>query len=233
MDRALWNRLVSPRQTGARRTTRRVSRTKLAPGLEALDGRQLLSTVMPGAAAVLPTPPATAVSNAAAILGARDPATFAEFQTDLGRAEGHSHVSPAQASALAGDEAALDGLVESAGLAASAATGELNHVQDAVDEAFHPTLDRAETWAKDQRNLESYLSNVPGSTPLIRATIKQVHVVARATRISGPFQRFLSRDEQTLTADLGPTPNTDLGPGAVDRDPLEVYYDGQVNGFVK
>jgi hypothetical protein len=218
-----------PAGNGARR--RRSTNTN--PGFEALDGRQLLSTVVPGAAAGLSAPPATAVSNAAVILNNLDPTTFGRLQSDLARAEGHSRVSLAQASRLAGDEAALDGLVQSAGLDASATAGAMNHVQDAVDEAFHPTLDKNETWAKDRQGLEDYLADVPGSTALIKLTINEVHVVARAAGVSGPIQRVLSHDEQILTADLGPTPNADLGPDAVDRDPLTVYYNGQVDSFIK
>jgi hypothetical protein len=229
MDRWRWNRLPFGRRAGVGRTTRRISRNKLGPGCEVLDCRQLLS----GATVVLPVPPATAVSNAAAILEALDPPIFARLQADMARAEGHSHVSPAQAAKLAGDEVALDQLVQAAGLDSSDTARDKNDVQDAVDEAFHPTLDRAETWAKDRRTLEAKLSNVPGGAPLISLTINQVHLVARATRVTGPFQRVLAADEQILTANLGPNPDADLGPGAVNRDPLVVYYNGQVNSFIK
>jgi hypothetical protein len=225
-------RSAEDRRTNGNGLRRRRSRN-VNPGFDTLDGRQLLSTVVAGTTAGLSMPPATAVSNAAVILNNLDPTTFGRLQSDLARAEGHSRVNVAQASKLAGDEAALDGLVQSAGLDASAVAGDLNHVQDAADEAFHPTLDRAETWATDERTLEGYLANVPGSTPLIKLTINEVHVVARAAGVSGPIQRALSRDEQILTADLGPTPNADLGPGAVDRDPLQVYYNGQVSNFVR
>ena len=229
MDRSSsgWVRLF--RQSGVKRDTRRVSRSKSVIGCEALDCRQLLS----GAAAVLPVPPATAVTNAAAILQSLDPKVFARLQSALARAESHSHVSQNQASLLATDEAALDDLVQSAGLDSDATASDQNHVQDAVDEAFHPTLDRPETWSKDESTLEQYLADVPGSAPLVSQTIAQVHVVAREARVSGSLQRALSSDEQILTAKLGPNPNADLGPGAVDRDPLEVYYDGQVNNFIK
>jgi hypothetical protein len=229
MDRSSSGWLRVFRQTGVKRGMRRVSRGKAVIGCEALDCRRLLST----GAAILLTPPTTAVSNAAAILESLDPTTFARLQADLVRAEGHSHVSQNQAGLLAQDEAALDNLVNAAGLDPDSTNGDMNRVQDAVDEAFHPTLDRPETWAKDKRTLEQYLSDVPGSTPLINQTIAQVHVVARGARVSGPLQRTLSRDEQILTAELGPSPDADLGPGAVDRDPLEVYYNGQVDGFIK
>jgi hypothetical protein len=229
MDRWPWNWLISRRQAGALRTTRRASRTKLAPGCEVLDSRRLLSAA-PG---ILPVPPASAVANAAVILQNLDPAIFGRLQSAMARAEGHSHVSQAQAGKLAADEAALDQMVQAAALDASATVGDENHVQDTLDEAFHPTLDRTETWAKDRQSLEQDLANVPGSTPLIRLAINQAHVVAVAARVAGPLQRVLSSDEQILTAELGPNPDTDLGPGAVDRDPLEVYYNGQVNEFIK
>ncbi len=229
MDRSSrgWLRLF--RQAGVKRDTRWISRSKAVIGCEALDCRQLLS----GVTAVLPAPPATAVTNAAAILQSLDPKIFARFQSTLARAEDHSHVSQNQASLLATDEAALDDMVQSAGLDSDSTASDKNRVQDAVDEAFHPTLDRPETWSKDESTLEQYLADVPGSAPLISQTIAQVHVVARAARVSGTLQRTLSGDEQILTAELGPNPDTDLGPGAVDRDPLEVYYNGQVNSFIK
>jgi hypothetical protein len=233
MNSATHNRRGSGIMSDIGRRPRGRRSTNVNPGLEALDGRRLLSTVIPGAIAVLSVPPATAVANAAVILNNLDPTNFGRLQSDLARAEGHSHVSQAQVGKLAGDETALDGLVESAGLDASATVGDMNHVQDAVDEAFHPTLDRAETWAKDERTLEDYLADVPGSTPLIKLAINEVHIVARAARVSGPIQRVLSGEEQILTAELGPNPDSDLGPGAVDRDPLEVYYNGQVGNFVR
>ncbi len=220
-----WIGQAIGRRAGLRRSRRRAH----GPVCEALESRGLLST----STAVLPLPPATAVSNAAAILENLDAPIFARLETALARAEGHSHVSDGQAGNLAADESALDNLVHAAGLDPTDTARELNNVQDAVDEAFHPTLDRPETWARDRSGLEQDLANVPGANPLIAGTINQVHIVARAAGVTGPYQRELAADEQILTASLGPNPDADLGPGAVDRDPLEVYYNGQVNNFIK
>jgi hypothetical protein len=229
MDRWRWNWLTFGNRARVGRAARLLLRNKLVPGCEVLDCRRLLS----GTSVVLPVPPATAVSSAATILDTIDPSVFVRLQADLARAESHSHVSQGQAGKLAQDEMALDQLVQAAGLDSTDAGRDIDHVQDAVDEAFHPTLDRAETWTKDRLALEGDLANVPGSTPLIRRTISQVHIVATAARVAGPFQRVLAADEQIITANLGPNPDADLGPGAVNRDPLEVYYNGQVNDFIK
>src|SRR5580693_829977 len=78
--------------------------TKRSLECSMLDGRQLLSTLA-AAPAVLPAPPATAVANAAPILNSAAPTTFPKLQNALARAEEHSHVTQAQASKLAQDEA--------------------------------------------------------------------------------------------------------------------------------
>jgi hypothetical protein len=49
---------------------------------------------------------------------------------------------------------------------------------------------------------------------------------------SGYYSPFYPRD-QILTAVLGTSPDTDLGPAASHRDPLPVYYDAQVISFIK
>ncbi len=102
-----------------------------------------------------------------------------------------------------------------------------------VDDAFKMTTDQADGWANKRQDLDRYLANVPGSTSLIRRTIAQMHVVPRTASDTAPFQDPISADEQVRSDDLGPTPDTNLGPGAADRDPLVVYYNGQVNDFIK
>ena len=211
------------------RTSRRRPRTKLSPACEPLDSRQLLSTVPTVA---LSLPPASAVANAAADLNALDPTTFAQLQSDLARAEAHSQVTPAQASKLAGDEAALDQDIQSAGLDANTTASDMNRVQNVVDESFLAATYRAKTWAGRRQTLEQYVPAEPGSSQLISQTMAQMHVVARAARVTGQFHEAIYSDDQVLSDDLGPNPNTDLGPGETDRDPLEVYHDGQVDNFI-
>jgi hypothetical protein len=225
-----WKPSGSSRETLDRQSACRRSPTTLRPMCEALDGRLLLTTVP---AVALWALPAADVAKAASILNALAPTAFAQYQTDLARAEVHSHVSQAQVNKLAQAEAALDRAIESAGLDPQTTTSDLGQVQDVVDDAFKMTTDQANGWANKQRDLHQYLADVPGSTSLIRRTIAQMHVVARAARDTASFQDPISADEQVLSADLGPTPDTNLGPGAADRDPLVVYYNGQVDSFIR
>jgi hypothetical protein len=43
---------------------------------------------------------------------------------------------------------------------------------------------------------------------------------------------MIASDQQAIAKVLGPSPDTKLG-GAAPRDPLMVYVDGQVSGFVR
>jgi hypothetical protein len=227
----------------------------MRPAYEALDGRQLLST--PGV--VLPTPPSAAVANAAADLNTLDPTTFAQYQRDLAQAASHSHVTAAQAGALAQDEAAIDQAIDAAGETPDATKGHVNDVQNVFADAFlagpyqtsaaanirfSRDIDRmanggqavllpAHTPAQLGLVLRQTLAGVPGANSLIPGTVSQMEVVARAARVSPPLRTALALDRLQFEYELGPKPDADLGPGATDRDPLEVYLDGLVNNFIK
>jgi hypothetical protein len=230
MIRSQWKRLAFRRDTSTGQSSRRRSLTKLSPGCEALDGRQLLSGG-PAAMVALTAPPPAAVANAAAILDGLAPTTFAQFESDLARAERHSRVTQVQVSKLAQDEAAIDQAIQNLGLDATTTSNDLTQVQDAVDDAFHPYL--ASGLVQKRQVLEQLLPGVPDVRQLASRTDAQILVVARAAGITGAFHNVLSADEKALTAVLGPAPDTDLGPGATDRDPLEVYYNGQIDKFIK
>jgi hypothetical protein len=58
-------------------------------------------------------------------------------------------------------------------------------------------------------------------------------VVARQAGLTPAVQSALHRSYNSLNDDLGPDANTMPGPGGTMRDPLIVYYDAQVNNFVK
>ena len=58
-------------------------------------------------------------------------------------------------------------------------------------------------------------------------------VVARAAGDTSQFNNAIAGDWTTLKNDLGSTPDTGLGTVAADLDPVEVYYEGQVNDFIK
>lgn len=220
----------------------------LGPAFEAIDGRQLLSTT--AAPAVLPTPPASDVADAAAELKAIDPTAFGPFPTELGLAETRSHVTAAEVGRLAQDEAAIDQTIDAAGLDANTTSTDLDQVRDVIDRAFLDTTFRPRGWDREQQALQRDLAGVPGATPLISRTIAQMQVVARAATPIGAMPGVISDGTHlrkvTISADLAPgvlertlpmvwrnlEDAVNASPAA-DQHPLEIYYDGQVNHFIK
>ena len=87
MVRSPWKRFVLDRDTPGVAEFAAVGDKKLSVDCEALEGRQLLSTVVP-AATEFSMPSAVVVTNATAILQSTAPRAFAQFQTaiDAGRA---------------------------------------------------------------------------------------------------------------------------------------------------
>ncbi len=69
---------------------RRYTPTKLNPGCESLENRQLLSSGATAATIAILAPPPTAVANAAAILESDSPKAFVELQSALAREASHS-----------------------------------------------------------------------------------------------------------------------------------------------
>jgi hypothetical protein len=243
MIRLPWKRFVLDRDTPVGQGSRRRRLTKLSAGCEALDGRQLLSTVV-SAATEFSMPPAGVVANAAAILESKAPRAFAQFQAALAQAEQQSHVNPADVSALAQDEAVVD-----QDLQAADASG-LNDVQDWVDNAFtygsdgirdvrrnlvplsqvSPRIDKSVEGAPALFNA----SGSDGSISPINQLVDQIRVVAKQARVTPATQSALNRSYTGLNKALGPDPYVSLGPGANNvRDPLVVYYGAQVNNFIK
>jgi hypothetical protein len=222
---------------------RRRRMTRLIVGCEALDHRQLLSTVVP-AETTFSTPPAAVAAKAATILERDAPKAFAQFQTALARAEQQSHVNPADVTALAQDEAVVDQDLGSAN-----ASG-LNDVQDWVDNAFTYGSDGIRDVRRNlvplseaSQKLDAIVEGAPalfvaspsdGSVSPIDQLVDQIEVVAKQARLTPAVQSSLNRSYSALNNALGPHPYVSLGPGASNvRDPLVVYYDAQVDNFVK
>jgi hypothetical protein len=243
MRRSQWKRFVFERETPIAQSGRNRRPRKMNAGFETLDNRQLLSTVVPAATA-LSIPPAAVVTKAGAILESIAPKAFAQFQTAMARAEQQSHVSAADVSALAQDEAVVDQDIESAG-----ASG-LNDVQDWVDNAFTYGSDGIRDVRRNlvplsevSQRLDRILDGAPavfdasgsdGSISPIDQLIDQIKVVAKQAKVTPAVQSALNRSYTELNRALGPHPYISLGPGATNvRDPLVVYYDAQVNNFVK
>jgi hypothetical protein len=239
---------------------RRRPLNRLSLGCEVLDNRQLLSTVA-AAAPEFVVPPAASVKLAASYLVDHAPGAFAQFQSDLTRAVQQSDLNQADVSALAQDEAVVVQDIESAGLSKGASASDLRYVQDAVDFALSgspgihdgqrfiplpqvpqwldgelsnvPAFHQAEPSAAVAPNVPpAVLASNPGIVPL-QQLVDQAIVVAREAKPSPSIQSALNHSYNRLSDALGRNAITDLGPGQVKRDALVVYYDGQVNRFVK
>jgi hypothetical protein len=247
MKLSRWNGIIRVRRRSGTRPAGRRPLTRLNPACEALDNRQLLSTAAP-ATAGFSLPPATAVTSAANMLQSVAPRAFAQFQTALAKAEQDSHVEPAAASALAQDEAVVDQDVEAAGLTSDASSNDLNDVQDWVDNAFTygsggirdarrnlVALSQISQlpWVQNLQNVPALFQASGSEASPIDQLISQIKLVAKEAKLTPAVQSALNRSYSALDHALGPEPYTNLGPGATHRDPLAVYYDGQVENFVK
>jgi hypothetical protein len=77
------------------------------------------------------------------------------------------------------------------------------------------------------------LSPLFGIRPLVNQTIEQMYAVARAAGIPSGMYAALETDIAHVEKHEGPSPAVDLGPGVTSGDPVVVYYEGQVGGFVR
>jgi hypothetical protein len=231
----LWNRVHPLRRRGAARTGGRRPIATRNLSWEVLDQRRLLTT-MAATPAVLPVPTATAMASAAATLNALNPTAFAQFQTDLARAEGQSRVTPADVRKLARDEKIIDQTIESYSPDAKTTSTLLSQVQTDVDGAFLESTVPASSWAQEQQGLSQLLAQslpqVHISTFVVRDTIDQMKVVARAAGDISQFNDAIAGDRTTLANDLGTVSNGNQGTGSAEVDAIDVYYDAQVNKFL-
>jgi hypothetical protein len=173
------------------------------------------------------------VSNATAVLSRAAGPDLQKYAGDLSRVEQSSRVTRAQFAHLASDATALAEAIESSlTLEPSAVTQQLDELQDTIDAAFLATNARAGAWNQLQQEMASALYGTTLTSPqLPQQTFAQMRVVARAAHVSPADHQELVADEKAIAADMGPNVNANLG-GAGPRDPLVVYYDGQVAGFV-
>jgi hypothetical protein len=242
----LWKRLGSRRHSRPGQTSPRRPRT-LNTACESLESRQLLSSATPGATEFA-VPSTSLVTSAASILESAAPRAFAHLQAALTRAEQQSKVSPADATALAQDESAIEQEIESANLSPYETGNDLNIVQDGVDYAF--TEDsigfhvgrNSYRLGEVGREFDYLLGDVPAvfsatttstSTSAINQFVNQIKVVANQSRLAPAVQSALKTSYNAVNKALGRNPNTMPGPGGTARDPLIVYYDAQANNFLR
>ena len=219
----------------------------LSPRCEALDNRQLLS-VAASVATEFTIPSAALVTTADTTLQSVAPGRSPNSKARWRRPSStRASISP-MSSALAQDEAVVDKDIDSTNISSYDNGNDLNIVQDWVDYAFtygsigfHVGRTLYPLSAISQR-LDGTLGNVPtvfaasssdATISPIEKLIDQIKVVAKEARVASAIQSALNHSYTMLNNALGSNPNTMPGPGGTMRDPLIVYYDAQVNNFVK
>jgi hypothetical protein len=196
-----------------------------------MEGRQLLSTAASTVQPGFLSPGGAEVAKAAAVISSGAGPEFQKYTSDLHRVEQSSRVAPAQFANLQNDAAQLVQWIQSSNLVPSAMTQQLAELQDVVDQSFIDASYRSSQWTQVQQQLFNALYDVPITTNLPQQTFTQMQLVAREAHVNAANRRQLVADEQAITAALGPKVDTNLG-GAIPRDPLVVYYNGQVSEFI-
>jgi hypothetical protein len=198
------------------------------PAGEPLESRELLAAAIAGG---LLSPEATVVAKAQAVLSGGAAAEFAAYQADLQRAEQSSRVTPAAFASLKSDAASLAQAIAAAPLTSQAVSQQLVQLQDILDQAFLDAGDRGSQWNRVSQELGAALYEVTLTTPLPSQVLTDIQTVARQAHVTAAERRRLLADENAIATALGPNVDTALG-APVPRNPVMVYYDGQVAQFV-
>jgi hypothetical protein len=191
--------------------------------------RELLAAaISPG----LLSPTAAVVDKAEAVISGGAAAEFAKYQADLQRAEQSSRVTPAAFANLKSDATSLAQAIEYAPLSSQAVSQQLVELQDVMDQAFIDASDNGSAWNQVSEALGSALYGVTFTNPsLPNQAFTDMQTVAKEARVTPAERNHLLADEKAVSSALGPNVDTALG-GTVPRDPVVVYYDGQVAQFV-
>ena len=209
---------------------RRRPSARRRPQCEAMEPRRLLSTSSAPSAAFL-LPGAAEVAKAQSVLSSGAGQAFQDYNSELQRVEKSSRVTPAQFATLDSDAEQLAQAIENANLPSQTITKQLDQLQDTVDQSFLAASYRHDGWSQVQTQLDDALYGVSISTNLPGQTYAQMQLIAREAHVTLAEHKALVADEQAITNALGPQVDTNLG-GTSPRDPLVVYYNGQVNQFV-
>ena len=156
---------------------------------------------------------------------------FQNYDTELQKLEKSSRVTPAEFATLVSDAEQLAQSIETSNLTPAAVTEQLDELQDTVDQSFVAASYTSSGWSQMQTQLDDALYDTNISTDLPGETYSQMQLIARAAHVTKAEYKTLVADQQAINAALGPQVNTNLG-GSSPRDPLVVYYNGQVNQFV-
>ena len=177
------------------------------------------------------TPTSAVVAKAQAVISGGAAAEFSRYQADLQRAEASSRVTPAAFANLKADASSLAGAIETAPLTSQAVSQDLVALQDIMDQSFLDGTANSSQWNQVSQQMGQALYGVVFTTNLPDQAFTDMQTVARRRTSRRPSRQRLQGDERAIATALGPNVDSALG-GAAPRDPLVVYYDGQVTQFV-
>jgi hypothetical protein len=198
------------------------------PECEVLEARALLAaTVSAGSF----SPSADVVAKAQSVISGGAAAEFSRYQADLQHAEASSRLTAAAFANLKSDDTSLIDAIEVAPLTPQAQTQDLVELQDVMDQTFIDASLNSSRWNQVSQQLGIALYGVTFTTNLPDQAFTDMQTVAKQARVTGVERQKLVADEKAIDTALGPNVDTTLG-GAVPRDPVVVYYDGQVAHFV-
>jgi hypothetical protein len=221
--RIRYRAVFRPGMTGIRR-----ARDGRGPGCEALEARTVLSAAISGG---FLSPTSAVVAKAQAVVNAGAAAEFSRYQADLQKAEASSRVTPAAFANLKADASSLEAAIETGPLTSQAVSQDLVALQDIMDQSFLEASNSSSQWNAVSQEMGQALYGVVFTTNLPNQAFADMQTVAKEARVTPAERRRLQSDEQALMTALGPNVQTALG-GSVSRDPVVVYYDGQITQFV-
>ena len=206
-----------------------VGRVRRDPAWEGLEPRALLAAALAGG---FLTPASATVAKAQAVITGGAAAEFAKYQADLQHAEQSSRVTPAEFADLKADSASVAQDIEIAPLTSQADTQDLVMFQDLVHQSFLDASLKSSPWSQISSQLADALYGVsfPNSAPA-NQVFTDMQTVARQVRVTPSERQRLLADEKAIDTALGPNVDTTLG-DTVARDPVVVYFNGQVTQFV-
>jgi hypothetical protein len=198
------------------------------PAWEVLEVRALLAAAV--SAGPL-SPAADVVARAQAVISGGAASELTKYQADLQHAEASSRVTPAAFANLKADDVSLIDAIEEAPLTPAAENQDLVELQDVIDQAFIGASNNGSEWNQVSQQLGTALYGVTFTNNVPNQAFTDMQTVAHQARVTVAERRKLVADEKAIDTALGPNVDTALG-GAVPRDPLVVYYDGQVAQFI-
>jgi hypothetical protein len=176
------------------------------------------------------------VAKAQSLMSSVAGPAFQKYASDLQHLEQSSGVTPGQFARLRKDMEQLAMDIDSSSQMSGSLDPQLETqqfimVQNAADQAFLAGRDTKSDWNNLESGLVNGLANADVTTSIPQQTVNAMRAIAGAAHVTAAESQQLAADQQALINALGAHAQSTLG-GQVVRNPVMVYYEGQVNQFV-